>query len=113
MVGNPGGDQTGDDLMQAAAAPERHYGLIIKLAFMTRSRLQATYQSERDKGAEPLLGPSLPLAPWQKDFKMEWNPCLLGQMNVPRPRGVKGGINCEIICIWESCISISCAHEVL
>ena len=84
-----------------AAGPKRHYGLIDKLAFIKGSRLQATYQSkEHDKGAEPLLSPSLPVAPWQKDFKMERrNPCLLGLMNVPRPRGVKGGFNSEIICI--------------
>ena len=44
---------------------------------------------------------------------MERPKCLLGLMNMTRPRGVEGSFNTEIICIWESCISISCIHEVL
>ena len=93
-------DPRGDEIRSHASCSKRHYGLIDKLAFIKRSRLQATCQSERDKGAEPSLSPSLPRSPWLKDFKMEQrNPCLLGLMNVPRPRGVKGGFNSEIICI--------------
>ena len=111
------GRQTGDHLMQVAEGSELHGCLIRKLAFMKRSSLQATCQHEElDKGAEHGLSsckPCLPPAPWQKEIKMErWKPRLLGKMNMARPRGVTGRFT-DIICIWDSCISICCIHEAL
>ena len=67
-------DHRGDQSRsRSSCRTKRHYGLIDKLAFIKRSRLQATYQSEeRDKGAaEPLLSPSLPLHHGKKTSK--WN----------------------------------------
>ena len=50
---NSAGGQTGDHLMQAAAGPKPHCGMICKLAFMKGSGFVATDQNnERDTGAE-------------------------------------------------------------
>ena len=118
---NPGGDQTGDGLTQAAGL-ERHCGLIRKLAFMKRSRLEARrHNDERDMGAGLGLrhAPASLLSLWHDGTCCQierWTPCLFGPVEMPRPFGVKGGFNNEnneIICSWESCKSVSWIHEAL
>ena len=116
------GDQTGDDLMQASAGPERHCGLIRKLAFMKRSRLEARrHNDEHDTGAGLGLThtPAILLSLCHDGTYCQiepWSPCLVGPVDMPGPFGVKGGFNNEnneTICPWESCKSVSWIHEAL
>ena len=112
---NPGGDQTGCDLMQAAAGPERHCGLIRKLAFMKRSVLEATYQNDEHdtEGFGLRHTPAILLSLWHDGTYSQierWSPCLVERADLSRHFGVKGGFNNEnneIMCPWESCKSVA------
>ena len=85
-----------------AAGPQRHYGVIHKLAFIKGSRLQATYQNEeRDAGARLGLRntPANLLCLWQTDER--------AQASRSERR-----FNCEIICIgrvvYQSVVYMRC-----
>ena len=77
--------------MQTATGLERHCGLIRKLAFMKRSRLQTACQNhEHDTGEGLGLRQTpasfLSLQHHGNRVKMEpWNRCLFGPVDMPRP----------------------------